>query len=284
MYKNKIAIWAVLSLGAALVANVVQAQKSKIKMPERGLCAHRGCMDTHPENTLPAFAEAVRLGAQMIEFDIQLTKDSAMVIMHDDAVDRTTNGNGQVSELTFSQIRALDAGMKKAEKFKGTRVPTFEETLAMMPNNVWLNCHLKGDEAVGAKAAAMLAKSDRLHQAFLTCSEKAAKAARQTVPGILICNGDNGYRKNTPKYVQATIDNDANFIQLLRNDSGENRTALMKSLKDNHIKINYFYAKSPDELRALYAEGVDFVLVNDMADFLSAAKAAGVEPVVPTYD
>jgi glycerophosphoryl diester phosphodiesterase len=284
MYKNKIAIWAVLSLGAALVANVVQAQKSKIKMPERGLCAHRGCMDTHPENTLPAFAEAVRLGAQMIEFDIQLTKDSAMVIMHDDAVDRTTNGNGQVSELTFSQIRALDAGMKKAEKFKGTRVPTFEETLATMPNNVWLNCHLKGDKAVGAKAAAMLAKSGRLHQAFLTCSEKAAKAARQTVPGILICNGDNSYRKNTPKYVQATIDNDANFIQLLRNDSGENRTALMKSLKDNHIKINYFYAKSPDELRALYTEGVDFVLVNDMADFLSAAKAAGVEPVVPTYD
>ncbi|MEO6286887.1 MAG: glycerophosphodiester phosphodiesterase family protein [Dyadobacter sp.] len=284
MCKNKIVIWAVLSLWAALVAHVAQAQKSKTKMPERGLCAHRGCMDTHPENTLPAFAEAVRLGAQMIEFDIQLTKDSAMVIMHDDAVDRTTNGNGQVSELTFSQIRALDAGLKKAEKFKGTRVPTFEETLAMMPHNVWLNCHLKGDEAVGTKAAAMLAKSGRLHQAFLTCSEKAAKAARKTVPGILICNGDNSYRKNTPKYVQATIDNDANFIQLLRNESGENRATLMKSLKDNRIKINYFYAKSPDELSALYAEGIDFVLVNNVADFLSAAKAAGVEPVVPTYD
>ncbi|CAG5074575.1 hypothetical protein DYBT9623_05262 [Dyadobacter sp. CECT 9623] len=283
IFKNKIAIWAVLSLWAALAANVAWAQNSNIKMPERGLCAHRGCMDTHPENTLPAFAEAVRLGAQMIEFDIQLTKDSAMVIMHDDAVDRTTNGNGQVSGLTFAQIRALDAGVKKAEKFKGTQVPTFEETLAMMPDNVWLNCHLKGDEAVGAKAAALLAKSGRLHQAFLTCSEKAAEGARKAVPGILICNGENSYRKNTPKYVQATIDNHANFIQLLRNESGEERTALMKTLKDNHIKINYFYAKSPDELGALFAGGVDFALVNNVADFLPAAKKAGIKPVVPTY-
>jgi glycerophosphoryl diester phosphodiesterase/predicted AlkP superfamily pyrophosphatase or phosphodiesterase len=282
MLKNKLMRYVALSFWAALAPNFVQAQK-EIKMPERGLCAHRGCMDTHPENTLPAFAEAVRLGAQMIEFDIQLTKDSAMVIMHDDAVDRTTNGSGKVSELSFSEIRALDAGLKKDEKFKGTRVPTFEETLAMMPDNVWLNCHLKGDEAVGAKAAILLARSGRLHQAFLTCSEKAAKGARQAVPGILICNGENSYRRNTPKYVQATIDSDANFIQLLRHENGEDRTAQMKLLKDNQIKINHFYAKSPDELDALYAEGVDFVLVNNVADFLPAARKAGIEPVVPIY-
>lgn len=283
MFKNKILVWAAVLLWAAPAANIALAQKSNIKLPERGLCAHRGCMDTHPENTLPAFQEAVRLGAQMIEFDIQLTKDSAMVIMHDDAVDRTTNGKGQVSDLAFAEIRALDAGVKKAAQFKGTQVPTFEETLAMMPNNVWLNCHLKGDEAVGAKAAAMLVKSGRLHQAFLTCSEKAAKAAKEVVPNIMICNGENSYRQNTPKYVQATIDNKANFIQLLRHEPGEDRAAQMKALKDNNIKINYFYAKSPDELGALYAEGVDFVLVNNVADFLPAAQKAGIKAVVPTY-
>jgi glycerophosphoryl diester phosphodiesterase/predicted AlkP superfamily pyrophosphatase or phosphodiesterase len=272
-----------LFIWAALVVNVAVAQKSNVKMPQRGLCAHRGCMDTHPENTLPAFAEAIRLGAQMIEFDIQLTSDSAMVIMHDDDVDRTTNGKGNVSKLTLAQIRALDAGIRKGEKFKGTKVPTFEETLAMMPDNVWLNCHLKGGEAVGAKAAAMLAKSGRLQQSFLTCSENAAKGARKAVPDVQICNGENSYRKNTPKYVQATIDNKAGFIQLLRNESGEDRSALIKSLKDNKIKINYFYAKSPDELGTLITEGVDFVLVNNVADFLPAAKKAGIDPVVPTY-
>lgn len=281
---QKIANQAVLFIWTALLAMGAQAQKMGISMPQRGLCAHRGCMDTHPENTLPAFAEAVRLGAQMIEFDIQLTKDGAMVIMHDDAVDRTTNGTGKVSELTFAQIQTLDAGVKKAEKFKGTKIPTFEETLAMMPNNVWLNCHLKGDEAVGAKAALLLKKSDRLHQAFLTCNEQAAKGAREAVPGIQICNGDNSYRKDTPKYVQATVDMKASFIQLLRHEPGEDRTASMKKLKDNNIKINYFYAKAPDELGKLYTEGVDFVLVNNVADFLPKAKKLGINPVVPTYN
>lgn len=252
-------------------------------MPDRGLCAHRGCMDTHPENTLPAFEEAVRLGAQMIEFDIQLTKDSMMVIMHDETVDRTTNGTGKVSALTFDQIRTLDAGVKKGEVFKGTQVPTFEETLRMMPENVWLNCHLKGDEAAGAMAAALLVKSGRLHQSFLTCSEKAAKAARQIVPDILICNGENSYRKNTSQYVKATVDLRSNFIQLLRHEPGEDRTESMKTLKNHQVKINYFYAKSPLELEKLYQEGVDFVLVNNLAEFLPEAKKAGIEPLIPLY-
>ncbi|WP_169739283.1 alkaline phosphatase family protein [Dyadobacter crusticola] len=271
-----------VALSLLFVAGIA-AHAQQVKMPERGLCAHRGCMDSHPENTLPAFREAVRLGAQMIEFDIQLTKDSALVIMHDDGVDRTTNGTGKVSELTFAQVRALDAGVKKAEQFKGTQVPTFEETLAMMPNNVWLNCHLKGDEAVGAKAALMLAKSGRLHQAFLTCSEKAAKAARQAVPGIQICNGENSYRKDTPKYAQATIAMRANFIQLLRHQPGEDRRQVMQDLKNNNVKISYFYAKTPDELGKLFEDGVDFVLVNNVADFLPEAKKLGITPVVPAY-
>ncbi|QRR00658.1 alkaline phosphatase family protein [Dyadobacter sandarakinus] len=282
MYKNKITTW-LLYLHCTLLMVVSAEAQSKVQMPVRGLCAHRGCMDTHPENTLPAFREAVRLGAQMIEFDIQLTRDSAMVIMHDDAVDRTTDGTGKVSNLTFAQVRAMDAGIKKSPQFKGTQVPTFEETLAMMPENVWLNCHLKGDEAVGAKAAAVLARSGRLHQAFLTCSEKAAGAARRAVPGIRICNGENSYRKDTPRYVQATVGMHADFIQLLRHEPGEDRKEVMQMLKNNQVKVNYFYAKTPDELGALYAEGVDFVLVNNVADFLPEAKKLGIKPVIPTY-
>ena len=59
-------------------------------------------MATHPENTLPAFEEALRLGAQMIEFDVQLTRDGALVLMHDATIDRTTTQQGQVADLTLS--------------------------------------------------------------------------------------------------------------------------------------------------------------------------------------
>jgi hypothetical protein len=213
------------------------AQEADVVMPQRGLCAHRGCMDTHPENTLPAFREAIRLGAQMIEFDIQLTRDSILVLMHDETVDRTTNGHGRVGDLTFAEIRKLDAGGKKARDFVGTAIPTFEETLAMMPRNVWLNCHLKGDEAVGRAAAAMVARSGRMHQAFLTCGEKAARGARAEVPDILICNGENRYRTKTLLYADETIRMNARFIQLLRATPGEDRKEVMEKLRQNNVTM-----------------------------------------------
>lgn len=283
--KNKIIThWylGILLLSVSMVSNAY-AQKSKIIMPQRGLCAHRGAMETHPENTLPALQEAVTLGAQMIEFDIQLTKDSVMVVMHDDHVDRTTNGKGNVSDLTYKYVRSLDAGIKKSEKFKGTLIPTFEEVLEVMPQNVWLNCHLKGDEAVGKAAALMLKKSGRLHQAFLTCSEKASIAAKKQVPEILICNGENSYRRNTAKYVAETIKMKAEFIQLLRPESGEDRKPFIASLKENKVKINFFFAETAEELAGLFDQGVDFVLVNNVGALLPETEKLGIKTWKPIY-
>lgn len=254
-----------------------------ITLPEKGLCAHRGCMETHPENTLPAFEEAIRLGAQMIEFDLQLTKDSVLVIMHDATVDRTTNGTGKVSELTLAEIRALDAGIKKGDQFKGTRVPTFMEVLDIMPYNVWLNCHLKGNEFEGNLTAEILKKKGRLHQAFITCSEPAATAARQAVPEVLICNVESSYRSDTPRYAKESIRLKANFVQLLRPKPEEDQSAPIRELRENGIKINYFYAATTEELPALYQQGIDFPLVNDLAAFLPKAAELGIIPVKPEY-
>ncbi|MCB1086135.1 MAG: glycerophosphodiester phosphodiesterase, partial [Verrucomicrobiae bacterium] len=146
-------------------------------MPARGLCAHRGAMTTHPENTLPAFEEALRLGAQMIEFDVQLTRDGALVLMHDATIDRTTTQQGQVADLTLSDLKRADAGVRKNARFAGTRIPTFEEALAVMPRNVWLNCHLKGGAELGAAAARVIEKTGRRHQAFLAATAGAAQGA-----------------------------------------------------------------------------------------------------------
>jgi glycerophosphoryl diester phosphodiesterase len=258
--------------------SAVHAQ-SPVKLPVKGLCAHRGAMDTHPENTIPAFREAIRLGAQMVEFDIQLSKDGKLVVMHDDTVDRTTDGTGAVADMSYSEIQNLDAGIKKAETFKGTKVPTFEESLAVMPKNIWLNCHLKGDAKLGEMCAKVLKASGRLQQAFLTCNEQAAEAAVKAVPEVLICNADNKYRSQTEVYAKATIDRKAQFIQLLKPSKEENRNEILKLLKQHGVMVNYFYAKSPEELPELFAQGVDFVLVNNLAEMMPAALASGVKPV-----
>ncbi|MGV9561373.1 glycerophosphodiester phosphodiesterase [Streptomyces sp. NPDC003480] len=83
---------------------------------------HRGVMGVEPENTLRSFVAAERAGLDVIELDLHLSKDGALVIMHDAEVDRTTDGTGPIAEKTVAELRALDAGL-------GERVPVFEEVL-----------------------------------------------------------------------------------------------------------------------------------------------------------
>src|ERR1022692_2335395 len=106
--------------------------------------AHRGEHRAHPENTLPAFQAAIDAGADFFELDVRTTSDGGLVLMHDRKVDRTTNGTGAVREMTFDQIRALDAGAKFSPQFAGTKVPSLEEALARAPGKVGLFGDSKG--------------------------------------------------------------------------------------------------------------------------------------------
>lgn len=116
------------------------------KLATIGLCAHRGAMDTHPENTIAAFKAAVEAGAQMIELDVWLTKDKKMVVVHDATVDRTTNGTGEILSLTLKEIKKLDAGSWKSPEFNEERIPTFDEVLHVIPKNIWINVHIKKED------------------------------------------------------------------------------------------------------------------------------------------
>jgi glycerophosphoryl diester phosphodiesterase len=261
------------SAGLAMPKNLRAADPP---MPGRGLCAHRGGMATHPENTLPAFREALRLGAHMIEFDVRLTRDGALALMHDAKVDRTTDGEGRFSDMTLAELRRLDAGVRKDTRFAGTRIPTLEETLALMPRNVWLNCHLRqGGADVGIAAARALAKADRLHQAFLAAPVDAAEAARAAVPAVLICY--MGRQSNTVDYIDFSIARKAAFAQL--RGEGDVDAAQIRLLKQNGVRVNYYEVATPAVARSLFLAGVDFPLVDDVALFLPVARELGIQPL-----
>jgi glycerophosphoryl diester phosphodiesterase len=104
--------------------------------------SHRGEHLRHPENTLVAFRTALELGADYYEIDIRTTSDGRLVLMHDGAVDRTTDGHGEVAKMTFAEIRALDAGIKRGAEFAGTRVPTLDEAMdaAGASAGIYLDC------------------------------------------------------------------------------------------------------------------------------------------------
>jgi glycerophosphoryl diester phosphodiesterase len=87
------------------------------------ITGHRGALGTEPENTLRSFRRAVADGCDEIELDLRVTADDRLVVLHDATVDRTTDGSGEVAELTFGELRSLDAGL-------GEVVPTWAETVA----------------------------------------------------------------------------------------------------------------------------------------------------------
>jgi len=104
--------------------------KNKVRV-----AAHRGNSRWFPENTLVAFESAFTLPVDQMEIDLHMTKDGEIVMMHDHAVDRTTNGTGLVRDLTLKEIKALDAGAWKGDEFIGTRVPTFIEFLEFIKDH-----------------------------------------------------------------------------------------------------------------------------------------------------
>lgn len=140
---------------------------STIKHPTRvvnsRLIAHRGAPLLAPENTLPSFQAAVERGATWIEVDVKLTKDMHPVIIHDDSVDRTTNGKGYVANLTLDEIRSLEAGVRYGHLFRGVKVPTLAETVSfVMDKGVGLQLEIKptsGQEVETAEIAIAQLKS-----------------------------------------------------------------------------------------------------------------------------
>jgi glycerophosphoryl diester phosphodiesterase len=112
------------------------------------LIAHRGFSSRAPENTIPAFDMAIEAGCGNFELDAQLTNDGAVVVIHDDTVDRTTDGAGAVARLTLEEIQALDAGARAPGNwFAGrTRVPTLDEVLERYAGRAHIHLELKSRE------------------------------------------------------------------------------------------------------------------------------------------
>ena len=112
--------------------------------------AHRGDSAAAPENTLAAIHQAIEVGADAVEFDVRCTKEREVVLMHDATVDRTTNGSGAVSEMTVTQIAALDAGAHKGEAYAGEPVPLLRDALAVLKGRATAVIEVK-DEGIAAE-------------------------------------------------------------------------------------------------------------------------------------
>jgi glycerophosphoryl diester phosphodiesterase len=116
-----------LSTGMGMGTGIAQDKEAPGAWPRWSVAfiAHRGLAPGYPENTLAAYREAIKLGAEALEIDLRGTKDGEVVILHDETLERTTDGTGKVTDKTLAELKRLDAG-------KGERIPTYEEVLQLV--------------------------------------------------------------------------------------------------------------------------------------------------------
>jgi len=107
------------------------------------IIGHRGGAAGYPENTLASFKKAVELGADGVEFDVQLTADGEVVVIHDELIDRTMNGSGLVKDHKLSELRQLNAGEYLSSEFKEEKIPTLAEVLEVVKDLEVINIELK---------------------------------------------------------------------------------------------------------------------------------------------
>ncbi|MFK4149950.1 glycerophosphodiester phosphodiesterase [Streptomyces sp. NPDC004065] len=136
---------------------------------------HRGVMGVEPENTLRSFVAAEQAGLDVIELDLHLSKDGALVVMHDADVDRTTDGSGPIADKTLAELRALDAG-------RGERIPVFEEVLDAV--RAPLQAEIKDAAAARALAEVMLRRDLVSRVEVLSFHDEALAEVARLVPGV----------------------------------------------------------------------------------------------------
>jgi glycerophosphoryl diester phosphodiesterase len=142
-----------------MIAFASETERSNKRMTK--IFAHRGSAGTHPENTMIAFYEAERAGADGIELDVQLTKDGQIVVIHDETIDRTTDGTGWVKDFTYHELQQFNAAYKFANQYGTCRIPLLEEVLAWICSKpLFLNIELKNSviayEKLEEKVIAMI--------------------------------------------------------------------------------------------------------------------------------
>lgn len=113
--------------------------------------AHRGFSGKAPENTLTAVRMAMELGADMVEIDVTLSSDGVAIVLHDDTLDRTTDGTGKAQETLWADLQALDAGSWFHRRFAGEPVPSLTQMLDLVKDQILINIEIK-TEAVGESA------------------------------------------------------------------------------------------------------------------------------------
>lgn len=229
------------------------------------IIAHRGASAYAPENTIASFQKAVQLKADAIEFDVKLTKDGKMVIIHDQLLERTTNGTGKVIDCTYEELYRLDAGSFFSEEFKGEKIPLLQDVLEQFSDQLLINIEITNYKSVNdglAEKIAILVKTLKIEDqvffsSFLPKNLKITSEILPNVPAALLTlpglpgffTRSRLFLKHSPKLIHPYYkDVDAAYVQ-----------------KQHTLgrKVNVWTVNRKDELQQMIKFGVDGLITDD---------------------
>ena len=236
---------------------------------------HRGAAGRAPENTLAGFRVAKSLGCTWVEFDTRLTGDGALVVCHDDSLERTTGERGAISTLPLAKIRAFDAGRRFDPCFAGERIPTLTEALALCRElDLGANIEIKAETGQGPAAACAIAEildrlADRLPPVLISSfiENAVAEAERQmpTIPRAML------FRKVPRNWVKIAQTLGCTTVNA---DQRQLTERLVARIDAAGYPVLAYTVNDPARARQLFGWGVTSVF-SDVPDIILAEAAPG---------
>ena len=220
--------------------------------------AHRGASGYAPENTMAAFRKAVAMGVTFIETDLHLSRDARLVAIHDDTLDRTTNGRGAVHEFSLADLRKLDAGSWFGSEFAGERIPTLEEILQFTKkHDVVFYLEVKPAGSWGGEHALIgaLRESGEIPRVVVISFDPEILASLRKIEPTLMTG--LLYESRSPEPLEKALQIGARQLAV-RGDLAS--PALLKEAKRHDLQVVCWTVNHPAHMRLLIEAGVDGIM------------------------
>ena len=262
---------------AALLARPAAEYPFFAQFEQRPLVmAHRGGRALWPENTLYAFERAVEMGVDVLEMDVHTTADGVPVVMHDDTVDRTTNGSGPIQSFTLEELRGLDAGHTWSSddgqtfpyRGQGITVPTVEEVFAAFPD-VPLNIEIKQEEPSMVASFCQLIRDHDLVDQVLVASfhEETIDEFRATCPEVATSTGTSetvALFVLSRLFLESTYGAPAEAAQVPEYRSGLHVLAprFIDAAHNRNLEVHAWTINDEDDMQRMISLGVDGIITD----------------------
>ena len=220
--------------------------------------ARHGSLEYTPENTFAAFEQALNIGVDGLEVDVRRTKDDRLILMHDDTIDRTTDGKGYVSKLLYDEIRLYDAGAWMGKEFAGERVPLLSDVLQFAKErNIIIILNVK-DYGIELKILSLIEKFDMINQIYFSGRLDQVRSKNIGIQGIQLV-----------------------FTPL---DELTNEVIDFIHEKRKHVGISLFNTDDREKMKEAMVEGVDVILTDyptvamDILYYRTKSETKNIEP------